>query len=452
MAELERKAYQKLREWKIQSRGKTALLINGARRVGKSHLAEKFGKNEYASCIVIDFSVDLTEVGPMFKEDMYDMDLFFNKLSVLKSTPLFERNSLIILDEIQCFPFARQMVKKLVADGRYDYIETGSLLSIKTNIEDILIPSEEIHMTLQPLDFEEFLWGMGDSTSAPYIRRCFDEHTPLGEAIHKRLMNRYREYLLVGGMPGAVSEYIDTRDLALTDLTKKSILTLYRSDIPRFAKGYENKVVSIFDEIPAQLSKKEKKFTLTSLDKNARMRTYEDAFMWLADGMIINQCFNATDPSVGLSMYLDSTKQKCYMADTGLLVTHALFDREYADNGLYKSILLDKVDVNEGMITENATAQALRANGHKLFFYSRPEKTRDDGTRDSAIEVDFLIVRNGKVCPVEVKSSGYRTHTSLDRFRAKFGKRLGQAYVVCGSDLKESNGVMYIPFYMTMLL
>jgi predicted AAA+ superfamily ATPase len=383
---------------------------------------------------------------------MYDLDLFFNKLSVLKDTPLFERNSLVILDEIQCFPWARQMIKKLVSDGRYDYIETGSLLSIKTNIDGILIPSEEIHMTLQPLDFEEFLWGMGDRTSIPYVKKCFEERKPVGTAIHKHLMNRYREYLLVGGMPGAVSRYADTRDFALTDHVKKSILTLYRSDIPRFAKGYEKKVVSIFDEIPAQLSKKEKRFTLSSVDKNARMRTYEEAFMWLADGMIVNQCFDATDPTVGLSMNLDSTKQKCYMADTGLLVTHALFDRDYADKTLYKSILLEKVNVNEGLIVENSVAQTLRAKGDKLFFYSKPAKTNDDGSVDKAIEIDFLIVRDGKVCPVEVKSSGYMTHSSLDRFRKKFGKRLGQAYVICEGDVKEKDGVLYIPFYMASVL
>ena len=452
MAELKRKAYDRLKEWKTTSNGSTALLINGARRVGKSHLAEKFGMEEYTSYILIDFAQEGNNVRSLFENDMDDLDLLFNKLSALKSTNLVERDSLIILDEVQCFPLARQRIKKLVADGRYDYIETGSLLSIKMNVKDILIPSEEIQFVLNPLDFEEFLWALGDNTSVPYAKDCFNKRVPLGEAIHKKIMNRFREYILVGGMPGPVSKYVETKDFASTDIIKRSILDLYRNDISKFASGYESKVTSIFDEIPSQLSKKEKKFLLSSIKKNARMRSYEDAFMWLADGMIINQCFNATDPSIGLRMHLDSTKQKCYMADTGLLVTHSLFDRDYSDNILYKSILLDKVDVNEGMLTENVVSQMLRANRHKLFFYSRPSKTEDDGTVEKPLEVDFLIQSEGKICPVEVKSSGYMTHSSLNRFIGKFGKRIGQAYVVCTSDVKEKDGILYIPMYMAMFL
>ncbi|MCL1811841.1 MAG: AAA family ATPase, partial [Methanomassiliicoccaceae archaeon] len=314
--ELERKAYGKLIEWKETSRGSTALLINGARRVGKSHLAEEFGKREYTSYIVLDFAQDSKSLKPLFTDDMDDLDLFFNKLSALKRTNLYERGSLIILDEVQCFPLARQRIKTLVADGRYDYIETGSLLSIKTNVKDILIPSEEVQFTLNPLDFEEFLWAMGDKVSAAYLETCFRNRTKVGDQIHKNMMNRFREYMLVGGMPGVVSKYAETKDFATADLIKRAVLDLYRNDIRKFAAGHENKVVSLFDRIPSQLSKKEKKFTLSSLDKNARSRTYEDAFMWLADGMIINQCFNATDPSVGLSMNLDLTTQKCYMSDT----------------------------------------------------------------------------------------------------------------------------------------
>jgi len=455
--DLKRKAYAELVAWKENSKGSTALLINGARRVGKSRLAEDFGKREYESYIIIDFAQDGKSVRSMFEDDMDDMDLFFSKLSALKRTGLRKRRSLIILDEVQLFPLARQRIKTLVADGRYDYIETGSLLSIKANVKDILIPSEEVGFTLNPLDFEEFLWATGDEVSTEYLKACFKDRRPAGSQIHKNMMNRFREYMLVGGMPGVVSEYADTKDFAAADLIKRSILDLYRNDIAKFAAGYESKVISLFDRVPSQLSKKEKKFNLSSLDKNARIRTYEDAFMWLADGMIINQCFNATDPSVGLAMNLDNTSQKCYMADTGLLVTHALFDKNYAENPLYRSILLDKVSINEGMLAENAVAQALKANGHKLFFYSKSKTVREnhktgESVIENATEIDFLITRDGKVCPVEVKSSRYNRHSSLDRFRKKFGKRIGTPFIVCTEDLKVEDGVVFVPIYMSMFL
>ena len=455
--ELKRKAYAKLVEWKEDSKGSTALLINGARRVGKSHLAEEFGRRMYDSYIIIDFAQDGKGVRSLFEDDMDNMDLFFSKLSALKTTKLYKKRSLIILDEVQCFPLARQKIKTLVADGRYDYIETGSLLSIKTNVKDILIPSEEVQFILNPLDFEEFLWAMGDVTSAEYLKACFDNKRPVGDKIHKNMMNRFREYLLTGGMPGVVSKYAETKDFAAADLIKRSILDLYRNDISKFAAGYESKVVSLFDQIPSQLSKKEKKFTLSSLGKNARSRSYEDAFMWLADGMIINQCFSATDPSVGLSMNLDHSSQKCYMADTGLLVTHALFDKDYGDNTLYRSILLDKLNINEGMLMENAVAQALRANRHKLFFYSRSKVDKEDPKThervvENAIEIDFLITREGKVCPVEVKSSKYNRQSSLDRFMHKFGKHIGSPFVVYTKDLKVEDGKIFIPIYMSMFL
>ncbi|MCL2712672.1 MAG: DUF4143 domain-containing protein [Methanomassiliicoccaceae archaeon] len=455
--QLERKAYRKLIEWKEMSNGSTALMMNGARRVGKSYLAEEFGKREYESYILIDFAKEGRYLRSMFEDDMNDLDLFFSKLSALKATKLYKRRSLIILDEVQLFPLARQMIKTLVADGRYDYIETGSLLSIKANVKNILIPSEEVRFTLDPLDFEEFLWAMGDKVSTEYLEKCFTEKRQVGDRIHKNMMNRFREYMLVGGMPAAVSKYADTKDFAEADLIKRSILDLYRDDIAKHAEGYESKVLSLFDRIPSQLSKKEKKFLLSSLGKNARSRMYEDAFMWLSDGMIVNQCFNSTDPSVGLSMNLDETTHKCYMADTGLLVTHALFDKDYADNTLYRSILLDKVNINEGMLIENIVAQMLRANRHKLFFYSRRKSVKEDARThekitENAIEIDFLVTRREKICPVEVKSSGYKSHSSLDRFLKKFGKRIGQPYIVYTRDLKVDDGIMYIPIYMSMFL
>lgn len=447
MTMLKRKAYQKLLSWKEEQNGKSALLINGARRVGKSYLAEEFGKREYRSYIIINFA-EQNEYNELFSKETSDLDLFFNKLSVTANVKLYRRESLIILDEVQMFPLARQRLKKLVADGRYDYIETGSLLSIKTNVKGIVIPSEEFSINLYPLDFEEFLWSLDDDISIPFITDCFEKKMPVGDAIHQKMTNHLREYMLVGGMPQAVLEYIDTKDFARVDGVKRRILNLYRNDIGKFATGYEKKVTAAFDQIPSQLSKKEKRFKLSSLGVNARMRTYESAFMWLEDGMITNQCYNATDPSFGLNMSLDESTMKCYMGDTGLLVTHALFDSGYANNNLYREILLDRLNVNEGMLMENYVAQMLRANDHRLFFYSRPRNEE----RRYSIEIDFLIKMGGRIHPVEVKSSGSTHHASLDRFREKFAKRIGMPIVICPKDLKMENGVLFIPLYMAILL
>lgn len=445
---LQRKAYQKLLEWKNRSQGRTALLIDGARRVGKSYLAEDFAKNEYRSYMTINFSNINQTVTDIFENDFMDLDLFFNKLSFLYGVKLFQRESLIIFDEVQRYPKARELIKFLVADGRYDYIETGSLISIKHNIKDIVIPSEEEHLSLYPFDFEEFLWAMGDEVTIPFIKECFLKQKALGEAAHRKAMNSFRQYMLVGGMPQAILEYIATKDFARVDRVKHTILALYRQDIIRFATGYESRVQAIFDEIPGQLSKKEKKFNITSLGKDSKMRTYEDAFMWLTDGMIIHNCYNATDPTVGLSMYMDVTSQKCYMADTGLLVTHAFHDNDYMENDLYKAVLLDKINVNEGMLMENIVAQTLRTNGRKLYFYSRNNAVE----RQNHMEIDFLISKNKKICPVEVKSSRYNTHASLDKFRAKFKGRIGQAYILYTKDLKMEDDILYLPLYMAMFL
>lgn len=443
-----RKAYKKLLEWKSISNGTTALLIDGARRVGKSYLAQEFAEKEYKSFLVINFSNINQSVRDIFENDFMDLELFFNKLSLLFGVTLYRRESLVIFDEVQRYPKARELIKFLVADGRYDYIETGSLISIKHNIKDIVIPSEEEHLMLYPFDFEEFLWALGDDITIPFVKDCFEKRKPLGDAIHRKVMNSFRQYILVGGMPQAVAEYVASKDFAKVDRMKKIILELYRQDITRFAEGYESKVQAIFDEIPSQLTKKEKKFSITSLGKDSKMRTYEDAFMWLTDGMIINNCYNATDPTVGLSMYLDVTSQKCYMADTGLLVTHAFHDNDYMENDLYKAVLLDRLNINEGMLMENIVAQTLRCNGRKLYFYSRS----DNKDRKNHMEIDFLISRQKKICPIEVKSSAYNTHSSLDKFRAKFSKRIGQSYILYTKDLKEEGDILYLPIYMAMFL
>lgn len=446
--ELKRKVYQELQKWKNESCGKTALLIEGARRVGKTYICKQFGKREYRSAIHIDFTVAAKEIRDLIENQSDNLDLFFSQLSIYYNTPLYARSSLIIFDEVQLFPLARQRLKALVEDGRYDYIETGSLLSIKQNVRDILIPSEEERLEMHPLDFEEFLWAMNDEVTAPFIRDCFNKIIPAGAAVHRRTMDTYRQYLLVGGMPQAVLAYLDEHNFEAADKEKKRILALYRNDVAKYAAGYEKRVVEIFDAIPGQLTKAEKKFRLSSISKTARQREYGDAFMWLVDAMIVNHCFNSTDPNVGLALYSDRTTQKLYMADTGLLVTHTFHDNEYIENGLYRAILFDKLHINEGMIIENAVAQALRSSGHRLYFYSRV----DPANRQNNVEIDFLVIRNNKVSPVEVKSASYRYHSSIDKFYAKFSNTIGKSYIVYTKDIMVRDSITFIPVYMAMFL
>lgn len=444
---LKRKIYDALLTWK-QKGGQTALLIDGARRVGKSYIASVFAQQEYKSHIIIDFGNAPQDILDLFVNDSADLDLFFAKLSAYYATLLHKRESLIVFDEVQQFPRARQLIKYLVADGRYDYLETGSLIRLKKNTENILIPSEEEHIELFPLDFEEFLWAMGDEATAPLIRRCFEEKQPLGQALHRKVMNDFRQYMLVGGMPQAVLAYIDGKNFAAADEAKRQILQLYRADVSKFAAGYEEKVYAVFDGIPGQLSKKEKKYTLAAINKNARFRAYEDSFIWLNEAMIVNACFNATDPNVGLAISADHATQKCYMADTGLLVTQTFMDGAFTDNELYKAILFDKLDINEGMIMENIVAQMLRRNGHKLYFYSRS----DPDHRENHMEIDFLITENRNIAPVEVKSGNYRSHASLDKFRKKFARKIGTSYILYPKDVMEKDGILHLPLYMAMCL
>ena len=445
---LERKIYDSLVAWKQKSNGSTALLIDGARRVGKSFIAEQFAANEYRSHIIIDFGNAPRDILDLFVNDSADLDLFFAKLAAFYSTVLHKRESLIVFDEVQQYPRARQLIKYLVADGRYDFLETGSLIRLKKNVQDIIIPSEEEHIEMFPMDFEEFLWAMGDEASTPLIKHCFEAKKPLGPALHRKVMNDFRQYLLVGGMPQSVLAYLDGKNFEASDEAKRRILQLYRDDVSKFAGGYEDKVFAVFDGIPGQLSKKEKKYTLASISKNARFRTYEDSFIWLNEAMVVNTCFNATDPNVGLALSSDHTTQKCYMADTGLLVTHTFMDNAYTDNNLYRAILFDKMDINEGMIMENAVAQMLRCNGHKLYFYSRC----DNENRENHIEIDFLITEGKKIAPIEVKSGSYRSHSSLDKFRKKFSSKIGQSYILYTKDVMVKDNILHLPIYMAMFL
>lgn len=445
---MKRKIYDRLLSWKKKNNGQTALLIDGARRVGKSYIAESFALQEYKSHIMIDFGSAPQDILDLFLYESADLDLFFAKLSAFYSTALHKRESLIVFDEVQQFPRARQLVKYLVADGRYDYLETGSWIRLKKNAENIILPSEEEHIEMFPMDFEEFLWAMGDQATVPLIRRCFVSGKPLGQTLHRKIMNDFRQYMLVGGMPQSVLAYLDGKNFEASDEAKRRILRLYRDDVSRFAAGYEEKVYAVFDGIPGQLAKKEKKYTLSSISKNARFRAYEDSFLWLNEAMVVNACFNTTDPNVGLALSADHATQKCYMADTGLLVTQTFMDRAFTDNDFYKAVLFDKLDINEGMLMENIVAQMLRQNGHRLYFYSR----NDNLNRENHMEIDFLITENRKVSPIEVKSGNYRSHSSLDKFREKFASKIGTPYILYPKDVMEKDGIRHLPLYMAMFL
>ncbi len=445
---LKRKIYNDLVIWKEKSKGTSALMIDGARRVGKSFIAEEFAKREYKSYIMIDFGQAPKDVLDIFESDSSDLDLFFAKLSAFYSTSLFKRESLVIFDEVQQFPRARQLIKYLVADGRFDYLETGSLIRLKKNVQDIIIPSEEDHIEMFPLDFEEFLWSLGDDATYPLIRHCFETKKPLGAALHRKIMNDFRQYILVGGMPQSVIAYINGKDFEASDIAKRRILRLYREDVAKFAAGYEDKVFALFDGIPGQLSKKEKKYKLSSLGKNARFRSYEDSFVWLNEAMIVNACFNSTDPHVGLALSADNATQKCYLADTGLLVSLTFQDKKFVDNELYRAILFDKLNINEGMLVENVVAQMLRHKRPRLYFYSRS----DNYNRDNNIEIDFLITEEKKIAPVEVKSGDYRHHASLDKFRRHFSSVVGNSYILYTKDLLIKDGIIHLPLYMAELL
>lgn len=442
-----RKIYNNLLDWKNNRRGKTALLIEGARRVGKSFVVTEFAKQEYKSYVIIDFSVPRPLTLDAIINTAYDLDGLFNRISIEYKVQLHPRETLIIFDEVQLCPKARQLIKHLVADGRYDYIETGSLVSLKTNIDDILIPSEEEHLSLNPMDFEEFCWAMGDEVTVSFARECYLNRKALG-AIHDTVLKRYCEYLCVGGMPQAVEEYVKTKDYSRTDKVKRSILDLYRNDIGKFAGNNAAKVRSIFNEIPGQLTKKDKKYSLASLDKAARMRTYEDSFDWLSDAKIINPSYNATDPTVGMALSSDFATRKIYMADTGLLLSHALQMDNVTETELYEAIFTGEVYFNNGMIAENAVAQSLVASGKSLFFYSRHNRE----THRNEIEIDFLIRKDGAVTPIEVKSGKYRSHASLDKFSTKFADRIGERIILYTKDVAERDGVIHLPIYMAMFL
>lgn len=456
---MERKIYQQLLDWKRQRKGSVALLIEGARRIGKSYTVEEFARKEYDTYLLIDFS----KVNPLVMEffDIYldDLDTLFLNLEVYFRKKLKPRrnsdeeaHSIIIFDEVQFCPRARAAIKHLVADHRFDYIETGSLVSIKKNVKDIMIPSEEHAIEMYPMDFEEFLWALGDEVMMPYIRQKFEKRQPM-ELFHRKALDYFRQYMIVGGMPQAVATYVSTHDFNKVDEVKRDILSLYRNDINKYADRQELKATAIFEEIPGQLQKHEKKFRLTSLQPNARMRDYADAFFWLSDAKIINCCYNTTEPNIGLRMSEERTSLKCYMGDTGLLISLAFDERGLVDEDIYRKLMLNKLEINEGMLVENIVAQMLRAAGHRLYFYSKSSAP----SAEDRMEIDFLVAKakitsRHNISPIEVKSGKSYTLTSLKKCMAKFSSYLSTPYVIHDGDLKEADGIVFLPLYMTPLL
>lgn len=446
--EIQRKIYDKILEWKHSCNGKKALLIEGARRIGKSTVAEEFGRNEYKTFITIDFNKASKKILDSF-DDLNNLDIFFQTISLEYNVRLYPRESLIIFDEIQKFPKAREAIKYLVADGRYDFMETGSLISIRENVENITLPSEERKIKMYPVDFEEFLIYMNESILLEYIEECFNKQQPLDQKMHTRAMHLFKEYMLVGGMPQAIVAFAKNgRDFAAADVEKRDILGLYRDDIKKAAKRYHSRVSALFENIPAYLSTHEKKIVLKEIEEGATFDRYDDPLFWLDDSMICNLCYKCNDPNVGFALNKNDSAVKCYMGDTGLLVSLAFHENEIMDQQLYKQIMDEKLSLNEGMIYENAISQMIAAKGRKLYFYTRysEAKHRND------IEIDFLLSNESKtnfrVFPIEVKSSKNYTTTSLGRFKEMFGKKIAAQYIIHPKNLSIDGEIMKIPPYM----
>ncbi|MBQ9610637.1 MAG: ATP-binding protein [Lachnospiraceae bacterium] len=440
-----RKIYSKLLNWKKESNGKTALLVEGARRIGKSTVVEEFGKNEYQSYIFIDFSVASKSVIELF-DDMSDLNYFFLQLQLQYKTDLHERNSLIVFDEVQLCPKARQAIKTLVKDHRYDYIETGSLISIKKNVKDILIPSEERKISMYPMDYEEFLWALGDETTTELIRQCFENLKPVGDAAHRKLLRDFRLYMLVGGMPQAVNEYIETNNFRKVDEIKRDILNLYKDD---FAKiDSTGKLSVLFDAIPAQLNKNASRYQVSGvLAGESRASSILELIAEMKDSKTVNISYHANDPNAGLSSNLDLSKFKMFICDTGLFVTDMFKDKDFTENVIYEKLLNDKLSGNLGYLYENIIAQTLVANGNELFYHT----ILNNETRHN-YEIDFLLSRKNKICPIEVKSSSYKAHKSLDVFTKKFSDRILDRYLIYTKDICKESDLICIPVYMAQFL
>ena len=439
-----RKIYDELLQWKRTDEGRTAVLIQGARRVGKSTIAKEFAENEYETHILVDFAACSVEIRELFN-DVSDLNRIFMRLQLAYSVELKERKSVIIFDEVQLAPKARQAIKYLVKDGRYDYMETGSLISIRKNVRDILIPSEEVKLHMFPMDYEEFRWALGDTATIRLLQGCFHGRTSMGDATNRKLMRDFRLYMLVGGMPQAVAAYLETNNLEKVDSVKRSIITLYEDDFNKIdPTGNASKM---FRQIPAQLTNNANRYLAWSATDGTRNSVLAEIISEIKESMVVNMAYHANDPSAGMALHQDPNKYKMFTGDTGLFVTLAFWDRKFTDNTIYHKLLSDKLSTDLGYVYENVVAQMLKAAGHELYYYTFPTESGKHN-----YEVDFLIADGDKVSPVEVKSSGYKAHTSLDAFCMKFSSRIRNKYLVYTKDLRKDGDVLYLPVYMTMFL
>ncbi|MCQ2974130.1 MAG: AAA family ATPase [Bacteroidales bacterium] len=439
-----RKIYDKLLRWKKERNGETAVLIQGARRIGKSTIAEMFAQKEYKSYLLIDFSVAKEEVHELFK-DISDLDYFFTRLQFIYQVQLFERKSVIIFDEVQKQPLARQAIKHLVKDHRFDYIETGSLISVHKSTKNILIPSEETRIDMFPMDFEEFRWALGDTTTIPLLKMALNKKMSLGDGAHRKIMRDFRLYMLVGGMPQAVSKYIETNNLSQVDLVKRDIIQLYEED---FIKLNDlGKAKAIFNSIPEQLSKNASRYFVSQAIKNERQDRIIDIIKQLEDSMAVNIAYHSDDPNTNLALTKDSFRYKMYIGDTGLFVTLAFKNKDFTENIIYEKLLGDKLDANLGYVFENMIAQMLKASCKDLYYHTMPT---DDAKK--YYEIDFLISEGFKISPIEAKSSGYKSHISLNKFCEKYSSRIQNKYLIYTKDLKWENGILYLPIYMAGLI
>ena len=439
-----RKIYTQLLQWKEEDSGTTAVLIKGPRRVGKSTIAEQFAKNEYKSYILIDFGKANKDVRRLF-DDVSDLDYLFNNLQVMFRTQLTPRKSAIIFDEVQRCPNARQAIKYLVQDGRYDYIETGSLISIRKNVSDIIIPSEEVPIEMHPLDYEEFRWALGDFATMPLLKAALNDKKPLSDAVNRQMMRDFRLYMLVGGMPQAVATYLTTKSLAKVDRVKRNIINLYESDFMKIDPS--GNASAIFKHIPSELTSNSSRYQVTRATIEGRASALSETIFEMKESLVVNIAYHANDPSVGLPLHQDTNRYKIFLCDTGLFVTLAFWDKKFTDNTICQKLLSDKLSADLGYVYENVVAQMLKAGGYELFYYTFPTESEKHN-----YEIDFILSDGAKITPIEVKSSGYKTHVSLDEFCKKFSSRIKNRLLIYTKDLKRDGETSYIPAYMTPLL
>ncbi len=439
-----RKIYDEMLDWKERRSDKYALMIKGARRVGKSTIAEEFAKENFRSYILIDFAHVSREIIDLF-DDTYNLDFFFLQLQQLTSVRLYKNESVIIFDEVQLLPKARQAIKYLVADGRYKYIETGSLISIKKHTKDILIPSEEHKISMYPMDFEEFLWAIGDDVTADTIRLLMESKKPAGNTLHRNLMRIFRLYMLVGGMPQAVESYLEHNNLQVVDETKREIVDLYEEDFTKIdATGLAG---DIYDAIPSSLASNASRYVLSNAREGIRAEKVRELLPDMLSSYTVNIAYHANNPAVGMSLEKDAGRYKLFTSDVGLFITLAFKDKNYTENVIYNKLLSDKLEANLGYVYENVVAQMLVAKGNNLFYY-----TMDSDTSNRLYEIDFILSVGNKICPLEVKSGNYRSHRSLDVFCEKYSSRVGDKYVIHTKDYKWENGIHYLPVYMVPFL